>query len=88
MLRRGYYVAASTTTQHSSSAYVQHDHASHCFDYLRQSIACAADTALEPRNKQHSGVQGWGVEHRCRNFEAVKEWAERWRSDDNDGIAN
>lgn len=80
MLRRGYYTANPRDTHH--------DHAGHCFDYLRQAIACAVDTTLEPRDEVHSGVQGWGVEHRCRNFEAVREWAESQRSNENGGIAN
>ena len=90
MLRQGYYaaVSAATAAQDSPATHLHHVHTRHCFDYLRQGIICAADTALEPRDEQHSGVQGWGVKHRCRNLEAVKEWAERWRSNDNDGIAN
>ena len=87
MLRRGFYAAVSKGDK-QAAAHLHQDHASHCFDCLRQGIACAADTTLEPRDEQHSGVQGWGVEHRCRNLDMVTEWAERWRSSDNDGIAN
>ena len=53
-------------------------HLRHCFDLLRQSIECAADTNLEPVDFELGGVTGWGFDRNCRNFEAVVEWAEDW----------
>ncbi|KAL1859523.1 hypothetical protein VTK73DRAFT_7575 [Phialemonium thermophilum] len=47
-------------------------HSAHCFDYLRQSIMCAADTTLEG----DSGFgPGWGSRHECTDYEALLEWA-------------
>lgn len=47
-------------------------HSSHCFDYLRQSILCAADTTLE--GKTTSGP-GWGSVHECKDYDALLAWA-------------
>lgn len=55
-------------------------HLNHCFDYLRQAVMCAGDMTLEPaveyKEIGRKGVAGWGVEHRCRNFQAMKDFAE------------
>lgn len=47
-------------------------HSAHCFDYLRQSILCAADTSLE--GKTEAGP-GWGSKHQCKDYDAVLAWA-------------
>lgn len=57
-------------------------HSAHCFDYLRQSIMCAADTSLE--GKTEAGP-GWGSEHECTDYDALLAWANangayKWRS--------
>lgn len=56
------------------------EHLSHCFDYLRQAIMCAGDMTLEPAIEYteigRKGVAGWGVEHRCRNYQTMKDFAE------------
>ena len=49
-------------------------HARHCFDYLRQTVQCTADTNLEPVDFSLGGVKGW-TEHVCRDFEAVQRYA-------------
>ncbi|KAH8806077.1 hypothetical protein F5884DRAFT_801584 [Xylogone sp. PMI_703] len=56
-------------------------HSAHCFDYLRQSILCAADTSLE--GKTEAGP-GWGSKHECKDYDAVLAWANehtvvKWR---------
>lgn len=48
------------------------DHMAHCFDYLRQSILCGADTTLEGFSKLGGG---FGITHQCRNYDEVLEWA-------------
>ncbi|KAI0518510.1 hypothetical protein F5B22DRAFT_644815 [Xylaria bambusicola] len=53
-------------------------HVRHCIDYLRQSLMCHADTNLEPVIKDLGGVTGFGSEHKCRDFEKVKEWVGAW----------
>ncbi|RMZ67609.1 Tat pathway signal sequence [Pyrenophora seminiperda CCB06] len=62
------------------------EHITHCFEYLRQALMCASDTNLEDTverevDGERRGVEGdaWGTRRVCRDFEGVKEWAERWR---------
>ncbi|TAQ83336.1 hypothetical protein B7494_g8340 [Chlorociboria aeruginascens] len=57
-------------------------HSAHCFDYLRQSIMCAADTSLEGETE---AGPGWGSTHQCKDYEMVRQWANertvfRWRN--------
>ena len=54
-------------------------HIRHCFDYLRHALMCFSDTNLEPVNWELRGVTGWGSERMCRDYGAVKGFAERWR---------
>ncbi|KAI1739625.1 hypothetical protein F4680DRAFT_466416 [Xylaria scruposa] len=63
-------------------------HMKHCFDYLRQSIMCAADPTLEARNESIGGVTGWGSIHQCHDFKALQLWTERHRYSDEGGIQN
>jgi len=80
MLRIGYYAAlngdlAAMQHIHDHNKRPDPHHVRHCFDYLRQSLMCAADTNLEPVDFELGGVTGWAFERTCRDFEAVKEWA-------------
>ncbi|KAF2972112.1 hypothetical protein GQX73_g1417 [Xylaria multiplex] len=57
-------------------------HSVHCFDYLRQSIMCAADTNLEGDTE---AGPGWGSDHQCADYDAVLAWANehgamKWRT--------
>ncbi|KAI1802782.1 hypothetical protein F4811DRAFT_527925 [Daldinia bambusicola] len=57
-------------------------HSAHCFDYLRQSIMCSADTNLEGESEYGPG---WGSKHECVDYDAVLAWANshsamRWRN--------
>ncbi len=92
MLRVGYYAALAGTLPelqhvHDHNRRPDPHHLRHCFDYLRQALMCAADTNLEPVDFDLGGVTGWRFEKTCRNFEAVKGWAEKWRSWD-EGVAD
>jgi len=49
-------------------------HAAHCFDYIRQSIMCAADTSLE--GKTDAGP-GWGSKHECTDYDLLLSWANK-----------
>jgi hypothetical protein len=79
MVRFGYYAA---TDQHDHNV----EHIQHCFEYLRHSIMCSADTAIEPWKDEIHGVDGFGSEHQCRDFDLVYRWAEQFRSSDIEGI--
>ncbi|RYP82657.1 hypothetical protein DL769_001564 [Monosporascus sp. CRB-8-3] len=55
-------------------------HMDHCFDYLRQAISCGngftieghTPLIVEGEHGEASTVTGWGVEHDCINFEALR----------------
>ncbi|EGX44777.1 hypothetical protein AOL_s00188g115 [Orbilia oligospora ATCC 24927] len=68
------------------SALGSHDHdvvhTKHCLEYLRNSIVCSADSALEPWKKELNGVDGFGNVHMCRDFEGLFKWAEEFRATD------
>ncbi|KAI1181946.1 hypothetical protein F5B17DRAFT_227119 [Nemania serpens] len=64
-------------------------HSAHCFDYLRQSIMCAADTNLEGETE---AGPGWGSDHTCADYDAVLAWANehsamKWRTGLLPGVA-
>ncbi|KAH8594376.1 hypothetical protein B0O99DRAFT_513848, partial [Bisporella sp. PMI_857] len=61
-------------------------HMRHCFDYLRHAIMCAADTNLETVSREERKTTGWGSERKCRDYGAVKTWAEKWRNSSDTGI--
>jgi Mycotoxin biosynthesis protein UstYa len=55
--------------------FIEMDHAEHmlhCFDYLRQTISCAGDMAMEwPRtepNGDRFAVDGWDIPHECKDW--------------------
>ncbi len=56
-------------------------HLAHCWELIRQGIMCHADTTLEWLQKPPNdiGVSAWGVEHDCRDFNAIYAWAEENR---------
>jgi hypothetical protein len=55
-----------------------HHHVRHCFEYLRQSLICLADSNLEMMNYTARGISGWQTERTCRNFEELTDWANEW----------
>ncbi|KAK0615234.1 hypothetical protein B0T17DRAFT_541426 [Bombardia bombarda] len=54
-----------------------HDHIDHCFRYLRQSIICCGDTALEGQdpNSSRPATDGTGAVHLCKDHTEVMAWA-------------
>ncbi|KAI1630921.1 hypothetical protein F4809DRAFT_654420 [Biscogniauxia mediterranea] len=76
-IHRNYYASLHlepTKTDGSTSAHMRH-----CFDYLRQSLTCAADTTLEPVDPELGGVTGWGNSRICHNYSELVGWAEEHR---------
>jgi hypothetical protein len=73
-----------------SQEHMRDDHIYHCIDYIRQAIMCCGDTTLEKaRNvdgKAVRGVDGWGVEHQCRDFSAIVAYGEAHRTNNDTGI--
>ncbi|KAK6544808.1 hypothetical protein TWF694_001490 [Orbilia ellipsospora] len=72
---KGYYQALGSE-KHDVS------HIDHCLEYLRHSIMCSADTALEPWKAEEGGVDGWGTTHMCRDYDELFKWAEAYRFTD------
>ncbi|KAH6623943.1 hypothetical protein F5144DRAFT_584826 [Chaetomium tenue] len=56
----------------------RHNHVDHCFRYLRQSLLCCGDTALEGQdpNTDALGTDGTGAVHVCKDFDAIRSWAD------------
>ena len=53
------------------------NHPEHCFDYLRQSVMCAADLTLEKARVDPDGhrraTDGWGTSHVCKDWGQVED---------------
>lgn len=60
-------------------------HVAHCFDYIRQSLMCSGDSTMEAfleadgKTLRQQGSSGWGVEHKCVDFEALGRWTENFK---------
>ncbi|KAE8418450.1 hypothetical protein BDV36DRAFT_295094 [Aspergillus pseudocaelatus] len=61
-------------------------HIRHCFDYLRQTLMCAADTNMEVLDPQTHTTSGWGQGRQCRDYDEVVKWAEKWANSTDTGI--
>ena len=62
------------------------DHTGHCFEYLRQSLLCSADSSIEPVDNAAHDFLGWGFQRQCRNYDELKAWAEEARAFDAHGF--
>ncbi|KAI2787678.1 hypothetical protein POX_f08053 [Penicillium oxalicum] len=70
-LRPDYY-----TKHDPEPAYTIHIH--HCLDHLRQALMCHVDVTPIPvlwAEKENRPLNDFQVEHTCRNFWQVKQWA-------------
>jgi hypothetical protein len=52
-------------------------HVNHCVELLRLSLQCRPDLTLEAISEK-GGVEGFGVEHQCYNWEELLQWTSRW----------
>ncbi|KAH7368857.1 hypothetical protein B0T11DRAFT_67868 [Plectosphaerella cucumerina] len=63
-----------------------HWHMIHCFAYLRQTIMCSADMALEGLETtfpdHNGGSDGWDSKHVCKDYGEVKKYLEGVRAYD------
>ncbi|KAH0009838.1 hypothetical protein KCU78_g10560, partial [Aureobasidium melanogenum] len=85
-LRKYYWLLIDGVTSNSTSLRPMVDgllgpsgeHVSHCFDYLRQTLQCAGDMALEWPRKEEDGsrfaVDGWGIPHECRSWDHIVDY--------------
>ncbi|CAJ2504616.1 Uu.00g120100.m01.CDS01 [Anthostomella pinea] len=76
-IHRNYYAALRFDSAHRDN--MTSPHMRHCFDYLRQSLTCAADATMEPVDPTLGGVTGWGNGRVCRNYSQLAGWAEEHR---------
>lgn len=67
-------------------AQINTNHIRHCFDYLRRSIMCAADTNLEVVDRVNHTTNGWGQEKTCRDYGEVVAYARLWANTSDTGI--
>jgi len=79
-----YSAIASNRTYHQGYAAEGHWHVGHCFDYLRQSIMCCGDVALEGAEttfpEGEGGSDGWDAKHVCKDYRQVFEYLEEKRA--------
>ncbi|KAL4948031.1 hypothetical protein BDW69DRAFT_203833 [Aspergillus filifer] len=75
------YYHAQGTGAFKNDDYVVRRHVSHCLDILRQQLMCTIDVGVLGQVWIHpdhpSPFVDFNTEHRCRNFEDIREWAER-----------
>ncbi|KAL4860740.1 hypothetical protein BDV12DRAFT_208890 [Aspergillus spectabilis] len=83
LIRRAYYIPTpENQTKDFDTGIARHPHVGHCFDYLRLTLLCAADSTLEPTTEKVNGNPKWGFEKQCRDYESVKNWAEKRKAFD------
>ncbi|KAH8807208.1 hypothetical protein F5884DRAFT_788773 [Xylogone sp. PMI_703] len=62
-------------------------HVTHCLDILRQQLMCTVDTGMLGQiwwNKTHpNAYPDFNTEHKCKNFETVRKWAEERQAPEN-----
>lgn len=65
-------------------------HMSHCFDYLRSSLMCCGDSALEGQaaGLEEAGTLGVGSYHVCKNYDAIRTWAGTSRASNMEGFSD
>ena len=94
-LRVGYYahhlpVTENMPTKDDAAHHHSPAHMKHCFDYLRQTLMCAADRTLERLQSDDRGtiasVDGWGTVHQCQDFQEVYDWTKSHRASGDGGI--
>ncbi|KAK3352258.1 hypothetical protein B0T25DRAFT_477578 [Lasiosphaeria hispida] len=73
-------VAALTSNQPDMMPMEGAWHLSHCFEYLRQSIMCCGDVALEGQQTTFpegwKGSDGWDAKHVCKDYSQVISYLE------------
>lgn len=83
-----YAIAEAYSALSSNSSRVPEEtpwHLTHCFDYLRQSVMCCGDVALEGQQttfpKGFDGSDGWDAKHVCKDYSQVYDYLESNRAD-------
>jgi Mycotoxin biosynthesis protein UstYa len=80
-IMRVYEESPASPTAESHGPPAHHSHIDHCFRYLRQSLLCCGDTALEGQDSATTlpGTDGTGAVHMCKDHDEILRWAESRR---------
>ncbi|KAK1766578.1 hypothetical protein QBC33DRAFT_611770 [Phialemonium atrogriseum] len=77
------------------SRYAGDGHEYHCLDYIRQAVMCAGDTTMDYADDRvfgqdgkvtRYGFTGANSTHQCRDWDAIKAFAEQHKSGNRTGI--
>ena len=88
-IRPAFYAEQADQSEDLDLGHSRKRHAGHCFEYLRQSILCAADSSIEPaaaKQRDDHEFLGWNVARQCRDYEQLKRRAEERRAFDAHGF--
>ncbi|EPE27422.1 hypothetical protein GLAREA_04213 [Glarea lozoyensis ATCC 20868] len=86
LLRQSLYFNYAYYQAHGDGAFSNEEpilqlHITHCLDILRQQLMCTIDVGVLGRVWYNKGnptaFPDFNTVHKCRNFEGVREWAER-----------
>ncbi|KAH8587736.1 hypothetical protein B0O99DRAFT_747329 [Bisporella sp. PMI_857] len=55
-------------------------HFQHCIDLLRQALMCQPDLTLELKNESIGGVEGFGTEHQCKDWNQLMSFTKKWET--------
>jgi hypothetical protein len=55
-------------------------HVRHCIELLRQALICQPDLTLELKDELHGGVQGFGTEHQCEDWDELMDFTSKWET--------
>ncbi|EMD93313.1 hypothetical protein COCC4DRAFT_70685 [Bipolaris maydis ATCC 48331] len=67
----------------SNDASILKHHTTHCLDILRQQLMCVTDVGVlgqvwyQPPGKPLQAFVDFNTVHTCRNFDAIRDWAEK-----------
>ncbi|KAL1877503.1 hypothetical protein Daus18300_002490 [Diaporthe australafricana] len=65
-------------------------HVGHCFDYVRNSLMCCGYVAFEGQGSdiEDPGTLGEASYHVCKNYDAIKAWAQASRATNMEGFSD
>ena len=78
IIRRAYY-DDSSDLQEFDFGKDRDVHVAHCFDYIKQGLTCTIDTTVEPAVEKEGEFLGFGFDRQCQDFEALKDYVEKYR---------
>lgn len=55
-------------------------HFKHCVEYLRQVLMCTPDLTLEIQDPVLKAVEGFGVEHTCKDWDDLTTFVTEWEN--------